>query len=278
MVDVAHDGDHRRPVPEVVVVLVLVEGRRLASRVLDAFLLLVDPLDALRLGDGDDRLLVQHLAHLHGDALHEEHLDHLRLRRRQVLAQPIHVHPDGRDLEDLDGDGLVSLGGLAALRGARRLAAAPARHLIGSGGVGEGRPGPAAAAALVPPGVGASAPLGRVGAKVLGPRVRPAAAAAAAVAKGAVAAVAAATAAAAAEPGARRRDRDRRSRRVRPPPIPLPPPRPPSNFCRRRDRRRDRRRGPGGARRPRRARRCGRACRSRRGRIGSCAASPPWRA
>ena len=46
-----------------------------------------------------------------------------------------------------------------------------------------------------------SAPLGRVGAKVLGPRVRPAAAAAAAVAKGAVAAVAAATAAAAAERG-----------------------------------------------------------------------------
>ena len=92
VVDVAHDGHHRRTGNQVLVVVLAVEVRLLARRDLHAALFLVDPLHVPRLGDGDHRVAVQDLAHLDRDAFHEEHLDHVALRGGEKLAQRLDGH------------------------------------------------------------------------------------------------------------------------------------------------------------------------------------------
>ena len=164
VVDVAHDGHHGRARRQVLLVLVEVKLGRLPSALLHALLLLVDPLHALRLGDRDDRLAVQHLAHLHRDALDEQHLDRVRLRDGQELAQRLHLHPARGNLEDLHRDSLVRLRLGAPLRRPRRLAAAPPRHLVRAGRVAE--LGTTATLLLVPP-LLVPATRNRVGAEML---------------------------------------------------------------------------------------------------------------
>ena len=109
----------------------------------------------------------------------------------EIFAQLVHVHAAWGNLEYLHGDSLVSLGGFAALGGARGFATAPARVLFGTGRGGESQPR-AAAASLVLPG-GLERPLLGVGAEVLGAPVVAAASAGWCVVPAAIGVPAAAT-------------------------------------------------------------------------------------
>ena len=103
-----------------------------------------------------------------GDAAEEEHLDHLRLGGGEKIAQRLHVHAVGGNLENLHRHSLLSLRLSAALSGARRLATATTRHLVGPGGVAEVAARSAAALRLVAPSLVPATRHG-VGTKVLLP-------------------------------------------------------------------------------------------------------------
>ena len=130
VIDVTHDGNYGCSRYQVVEVVFAQELRHLLCRRRDALFSLVYPFHFHILSHGNHSFLIEQLAHLNRDTLHEKRFDNLRLRRGEKFGEIFDRHAIHGNFENLHSHGSVFLERLFALRALCRFASSSLFHLI----------------------------------------------------------------------------------------------------------------------------------------------------